>query len=100
MGLYLVTSLCAAGGALFLGVHIFSGEFAQIGTAGDTAAAHMSLLDMLVGIVPHQFAEPVISGNMLQVIFLALLFGASCFPMLLTPLSTEGDFAPPLLLYF
>ena len=89
MGLYLVTSLCAAGGALFLGVHIFSGEFAQIGTAGDTAAAHMSLLDMIVGIVPHQFAEPVISGNMLQVIFLALLFGLT--------INSMGEKARPLI---
>ena len=89
MGLYLLTSLCAAGGALFLGVHIFSGEFAQIGTAGDTVASHMSLLDMIVGIVPHQFVEPVVSGNMLQVIFLALLFGLT--------LNSMGEKARPLI---
>ena len=89
MCLYLATSLCAAGAALFLGIHVFSGEFVQIGTAGDTAAAHVSLLDMLVGIVPHQFAEPVISGNMLQVIFLALLFGLT--------INSMGEKARPLI---
>ena len=90
IGLYLLTALCAAGGALFLGVNIFSGEYAhQMGTAGEAVVPQTSLLDMIVDIVPHQLAEPVISGNMLQVIFLALLFGLT--------VNSMGEKARPLI---
>lgn len=75
MGLYVLTSLCVAGIALFLGISMFSGDFPQLGTAQQADEAGISLLDMVKGIVPQHLAEPVVSGNMLQVIFLALLFG-------------------------
>lgn len=75
MGLYLLTSLCAAGFALLVGTNIFSGEVLQWGSVQEGEAAQVSLLGMVVGIIPRQIVEPVVSGNMLQVIFLALLFG-------------------------
>lgn len=89
LGLYLLTAVCSAGFALLLGINIFSGELLQWGVAQEGEAANLSLLNMVVGIIPRQMVEPVMSGNMLQVIFLALLFGLT--------MNNMGDKARPLI---
>ncbi len=89
LGLYLLTSVCSAGFALLLGTNIFSGELLQWGGVQEDEAAPLSLLDMVVGIIPRHMTEPVMSGNMLQVIFLALLFGLT--------MNSMGDKAHPLI---
>jgi Na+/H+-dicarboxylate symporter len=56
------------------------------------SAAHAGLVPFLLGIIPTSAGEPFVTGNMLQIILLGVLFGAA-----LTPLRTQ---AAPLLNIF
>lgn len=75
--LYAATTILAAILALAVGMIFFSGDIPQIGNPVESAPADFSLLDMLVGIVPKTLIEPLLNGNMMQVIFMAIIFGVT-----------------------
>ena len=60
---------------------VFSGNVPQIGTVtsatdADIAAYEISLLQIVAGIVPKDLITPIIDGDFLQIIFVAVLFGS------------------------
>ena len=85
MGLYLATSVIAAVVGLLVSTILFSGDVPQIGTIpssdGEVSSYEFSLIQFIVGIIPKNLVSPVADGDMLQIIFLAVLFG-SCLNVL------------------
>jgi len=78
MGLYTLTTVFASAISIGIGYLVFMGEVPQMGTVETSAAAQsqsISLLSMLVEIVPKNLIAPIVNGEMLQVIFVAILFG-------------------------
>ena len=70
---YLKTGLCAAIGAM-----IFFPVFCHGFSTGSGSAVTMdSVMEFFFGIVPPSFLEPFVTGNTLQIIFLALVIGTS-----------------------
>ena len=79
MGLYLVTSAFASLIGLLTAMILFSGEVPQIGTipsSGEVGSYEFSMIQFIVGIIPNNLVKPVADGNMLQIVFLAVLFGS------------------------
>lgn len=79
MGLYLVTSAVASLIGLLTAMILFSGEVPQIGTipsSGEVGSYEFSMIQFIVGIIPNNLVKPVADGNMLQIVFLAVLFGS------------------------
>lgn len=80
MGLYLATSAVAAVIGLSVAMILFSGDVPQIGTipssGGKVTSYEFSMIQFIVGIIPNTLVSPVANGNMLQIIFLAVLFGS------------------------
>lgn len=100
MGMYLFTTLLAVGigfGAFFL-VQPGDASLASSVTdaASETIAAanqtKISILDTITGIVPSNFIKPFLEGNMLQIIFLAVLCGVA--------VGMIGDYSKPLKNFF
>lgn len=87
IGMYMSTSIIAVIIGLITAWLLFSGDMPQIGTIPgndkELSTYEFSLINFIVGIIPQNFISPVANGNMLQIIFLAILFG-SC-------LNTLGD---------
>ncbi len=76
IGFYSLTTIAASFLSVVIGYTIFSGDVPQIGTVGASGQApSFSLITMLVGIVPKNLVDPVVTGNMLQIIFMAVVFG-------------------------
>jgi len=79
IGLYLTTSAVAAVFGLLVSWFIFSGEVPQIGTipssGGEVKSYEFSLIQFIVGIIPKNLVSPIADGDMLQTVFLAVLFG-------------------------
>ena len=77
IGFYTATTIIASALSLALGYFLFLGEVPQLGTIDGTGgeAQTFSLLEMIVGIVPKNLVNPVINGEMLQIIFVAVVFG-------------------------
>jgi len=81
LSLYLITSIIAA----TLGIIVFSifrpgnpalaSGFVGAEVAGLDQSLNLSLKDTIIGIVPTYFLSPFIEGNMLQVLFEAILCG-------------------------
>ncbi len=78
MAIYMVTTLFASALSVGIGYLIFSGEVPQIGTIDNSAAAQsqsISVLSMIVGLIPKNLIAPIVNGEMLQIIFVAIFFG-------------------------
>ena len=75
--LYAATTIFSALIALAVGMIFFSGDIPQIGIAVESSQSDFSLLNMLVGIVPKTLIDPLINGNMMQIIFMAIIFGVT-----------------------
>lgn len=87
IGMYMSTSIIAVIIGLITAWLLFSGDVPQIGTIPgndkELSTYEFSLINFIVGIIPQNLISPVVNGNMLQIIFLSVLFG-SC-------LNTIGD---------
>ena len=70
--LYVVTTIFSALIALAVGMIFFSGDIPQIGKAVESSQSDFSVLNTLIGIVPKTLIEPLIVGNMMQIIFMAI----------------------------
>lgn len=77
LGLYTATTIIAAGIALAVGMIFFGGEIIQIGTATNSVHNDFSLLNTFIGIVPKTLIDPLLTGNMMQIIFMAIIFGVT-----------------------
>ena len=78
MGIYTVTTLFASALSVGIGYLLFSDEVPQIGTIENSAAAQsqsISVLSMIVGLIPKNLVNPIVNGEMLQIIFVAIFFG-------------------------
>ena len=74
--------LCTTAFAVTIGLiggHLFKGMFPVVATTDLTyeASASASFMDTLVNIFPSNFFKPLVEGNMLQVIVMAILIGFS-----------------------
>ena len=80
--IYFCAILISTAVGLLIAQVVFSGEVSQIGTipaADETAevdAYKFSLVNFIVDIIPPNLINPVVDGNMLQIIFVAVLFGS------------------------
>ena len=78
LGLYMFTTVVAAVFSVVLGYALFSGDVPQVGVVDEAArgaAPQVSILAMIVGVVPKNLIDPIVKGDMLQIIFMAVAFG-------------------------
>ena len=78
MGIYVVTTLFASALSVGIGYMLFSGEVAQIGTvenSQEVQSQSISIMSMIVGLIPKNLINPIVNGEMLQIIFVAIFFG-------------------------
>lgn len=76
IGFYTVTTIIASALSVAIGYFIFMGDVPQLGHAGAAGEGQsVSLLAMLIGIVPKNLIDPIVKGEMLQIIFVAVVFG-------------------------
>lgn len=78
IGFYTLTTLIASALSVLIGFLIFSGDVPQLGkveNSGGAAESKISVLAMIVGIIPKNLINPIVNGEMLQIIFLAVVFG-------------------------
>ena len=78
MAIYMVTTLFASALSVGIGYLLFSGEVPQIGTVENADAVQsqsISVLSMIVGLIPKDLINPIVNGEMLQIIFVAIFFG-------------------------
>ena len=77
--MYLCTTLIATVFSMTLSIILFHSGIPQVGTV--TAAAgegvSISLVDMIVGIIPKDLITPIVKRDMLQIIFMAFVFGTT-----------------------
>ena len=77
LGLYMLTSLFAVCVGLAMGVIFQPGVGVEIGTAEPRAIdTQVSVLDLLMNIIPTNPVAALANGDMLAIIFFALVFGA------------------------
>lgn len=83
MGMYFITTFLAIGLGLVVYMAFQPENISLIQTVADDASTiteraetiNVSILDTIVNIVPSNLVSPIIEGNMLQVIFVAVLSG-------------------------
>lgn len=79
IGFYTLTTLIASFLSVCIGFFIFSGDVPQVGTVENSSGAAetqtISILKMIVDIIPKNLINPIVNGEMLQIIFLAVIFG-------------------------
>ena len=79
IGIYAFTTIIASTIALFVGYIMFLGDVPQVGTIDTSAIGNstqsFSLLNMFVDLIPKNLIDPIVNGEMLQIIFVAVLFG-------------------------
>ncbi len=78
MGIYMLTTLFASALSIVIGYALFCGEVPQIGTvenAQDVQNQSISIISMIVGLIPKNLINPIVNGEMLQIIFVAIFFG-------------------------
>ena len=80
IGMYLCATAIASIIGLTVAQIIFSGEVPKIGTISvaeaEVSTYDFSVIKFIVGIVPGDLVSPIADGNMLQIIFVAILFGS------------------------
>ena len=80
VGFFAATTIISTLISLFVAYVIFSGDVPQIGTipaSNQVSAQEFSIIKFIVGIIPANLISPVEHGNLLQLIFLAVLFGSA-----------------------
>jgi len=76
VGTYMCTTVIATILSITIGLLMFHGGVPQMGTvSGSSQGVSVSLLDMIVKVVPENLIAPIVNRDMLQVIFVSVLFG-------------------------
>ena len=76
VGTYMCTTVIATILSITIGLFMFHGDVPQMGTiSGSGGGVSVSLLDMIVKVVPENLIQPIVNRDMLQVIFVSVLFG-------------------------
>ena len=76
VGTYMCTTVIATVLSITIGLLMFHGGVPQMGTvSGSSQGVSVSLLDMIVKVVPENLIAPIVNRDMLQVIFVSVLFG-------------------------
>ncbi|SDP33617.1 dicarboxylate/amino acid:cation symporter [Selenomonas ruminantium] len=76
VGTYMCTTIIATTLSIIIGLFMFHGGVPQMGTvSGGGERVSISLLDMLVNVVPENLVAPIVNRDMLQIIFVSVLFG-------------------------
>lgn len=78
MGLYLLTTIIAIVVSFGITVPLFSAfimEEPSLGSVGPSALAAPSAKELVLGIIPSSLLSPMETGNMVQVLFLAVISG-------------------------
>ncbi len=76
VGTYMCTTIIATTLSIIIGLFMFHGGVPQMGTvSGGGERVSISLLDMIVNIVPENLVAPIVNRDMLQIIFVSVLFG-------------------------
>lgn len=77
IGIYTFTTLLASFMSVAIGFFLFNKDMPQLGKVEGAAGegVSISLLSMFVGLAPKNLIDPIINGDMLQVIFVAVVFG-------------------------
>ena len=76
VGTYMCTTVIATVLSITIGLLMFHGGVPQMGTvSGSSQGVSVSLLDMIVKVVPENLIQPIVNRDMLQVIFVSVLFG-------------------------
>ena len=78
VGTYMCTTIIATILSITIGLFMFHGGVPQMGTVtGSAQGVSVSLLDMIVKVVPENLVQPIVNRDMLQVIFVSILFGVT-----------------------
>ena len=78
VGTYMCTTVIATILSITIGLFMFHGGVPQMGTiTGNAQGVSVSLLDMIVKVVPENLIQPIVNRDMLQVIFVSMLFGVT-----------------------
>ena len=78
VGTYMCTTVIATILSITIGLFMFHGGVPQMGTiSGSGGGVSVSLLDMIVKVVPENLIAPIVNRDMLQVIFVSVLFGVT-----------------------
>ena len=78
VGTYMCTTVIATILSITIGLFMFHGGVPQMGTVtGSAQGVSVSLLDMIVKVVPENLVQPIVNREMLQVIFVSILFGVT-----------------------
>lgn len=97
LGFYTATTLIASFLSIGIGYFIFSMEFPPSlfsgaeNPVGDVKIEKISVLSMIVEVVPKNLIDPVLDGKMLQIIFVAIIFGI-CINQLGNKVKILNDF--------
>ena len=76
VGTYMCTTIIATTFSIIIGLFMFHGDVPQMGTvSGGGERVSISLLDMIVNVVPENLVAPIVNRDMLQIIFVSVLFG-------------------------
>lgn len=93
IGLYSLTTIVAIIFGLTLAYFAFSSGVPQVGIVDGTASTEkLSLLSAIVSIIPKDLITPVINRGLLQIIFVAVIFGL-CINKLGDKVKMLNDFA-------
>ena len=78
IGTYMCTTIIATTFSIIIGLFMFHSGVPQVGTvSGSGEGVSVSLLDMIVNIVPENLVDPIVKRDMLQIIFVSVLFGVT-----------------------
>ena len=78
MGVYMCTTVIATFFSIAIGLLMFHGGVPQMGTVTEGGGGvSVSLLDMIVNVVPENLVQPIVNRDMLQIIFVSILFGVT-----------------------
>mgnify|MGYP002623660083 CR=1 FL=1 len=93
IGLYSITTIIAICVGLTLAHFAFSSGVPQVGIVDGTASTEkLSLLSAIVNIIPKDLVTPIINRGLLQIIFVAVIFGL-CINKLGDKVRMLNDFA-------
>ena len=93
IGLYSLTTIISISIGLTLAHFVFASGVPQVGIVEGTAATEkISLLSAIVNIIPKNLLTPVIDRTLLQIIFIAVIFGL-CINKLGDKVQILNDFA-------
>ncbi len=78
VGTYMCTTVIATTFSIIIGLFMFHSGVPQVGTvSGSGEGVNVSLLDMIVNVVPENLVAPIVNRDMLQIIFVSVLFGVT-----------------------